>query len=134
MKRLISVLAAMAAILSFTSCEKQASKAIVGTWDATRIEMTIEGIKMEMDIAELGVGMEMTFNEDGTGTMVEKEQGESISMDFTYSVEGNTLTMEAEGDVVEIPVTIEKNNMTMVMNGEMLDEPGMNVTIHFVKK
>ena len=87
-----------------------------------------------MDIAEYGVGMIFTFRDNGSGTLTESAEGESISFDFNYSVEGDTLIMEAEGDVAEIPVTIEKKNMTMVMNGDLLEEPGMELTIHFVKK
>ena len=134
MKRFIIALTAIAVVLGFTSCEKQAAKAIVGTWEATSIEISAQGMNIEMDIAEYGVGMTFTFRDNGSGTLTESAEGESISFDFNYSVEGDTLIMEAEGDVAEIPVTIEKKNMTMVMNGDLLEEPGMELTIHFVKK
>ena len=134
MRKLIITLAAIAAVIGLASCEKEASKAIVGTWEATTVEMTMEGMKMEMDITEFGTAMEITFNDNGTGTIIETLEGDSVNMDFTYSMEGNTLTIEAEGDVAEIPVTIEKKNMTMTISGEMMEEPGMDITIHFVKK
>ena len=134
MRKLIITLAAIAAVIGLASCEKDPSKAIIGTWEATTVEMTIEGMKMEMDITEFGTAMEITFNDNGTGTIIETLEGDSVNMDFTYSMEGNTLTIEAEGDVAEIPVTIEKKNMTMTISGEMMEEPGMNITIHFVKK
>ena len=134
MRKLIITLAAIAAVIGLASCEKDPSKAIIGTWEATTVEMTIEGMKMEMDITEFGTAMEITFNDNGTGAIIETLEGDSVNMDFTYSMEGNTLTIEAEGDVAEIPVTIEKKNMTMTISGEMMEEPGMNITIHFVKK
>ena len=132
MKRFLSLTALMA-VLGLTSCEKEPSKAIVGTWEATTVEMSISGMKMEMDITEMGSEMKITFKDNGTATITETSEGESMSMDFSYSVEGNTLILEAEGDLAEIPITIEKDHMTWTMDGEMLDEPGANIVIHFEK-
>ena len=127
------IMTALMAVLGLTSCEKEPSKAIVGTWEATTVEMNISGMKMEMDITEMGSGMKITFKNNGTATITETSEGESMSMDFSYSVEGNTLILEAEGDLAEIPITIEKDHMTWTMDGEMLDEPGANIVIHFEK-
>lgn len=132
MKRFL-ILTALMAVLGLTSCEKEPSKAIVGTWEATTVEMNISGIKMEMDITEMGSEMKITFKDNGTATITETSEEESISMDFSYSVEGNTLILKAEGDLAEIPITIEKGHMTWTMDGEMLDEPGANIVIHFEK-
>ena len=132
MKRFL-IMTALMAVLGLTSCEKEPSKAIVGTWEATTVEMNISGMKMEMDITEMGSGMKITFNDNGTATITETSEGESMSMDFSYSVEGNTLILEAEGDLAEIPITIEKDHMTWTIDGEMLDEPGANIVIHFEK-
>ena len=132
MKRFF-ILTALMAVLGLTSCEKEPSKAIVGTWEATTVEMSISGMKMEMDITEMGSEMKITFKDNGTATITETSEGESMSMDFSYSVEGNTLILEAEGDLAEIPITIEKDHMTWTMDGEMLDEPGANIVIHFEK-
>ena len=132
MKRFL-ILTALMAVLGLTSCEKEPSKAIVGTWEATTVEMSISGMKMEMDITEMGSEMKITFKDNGTATITETSEGESMSMDFSYSVEGNTLILEAEGDLAEIPITIEKDHMTWAMDGEMLDEPGANIVIHFEK-
>ena len=132
MKRFL-IMTALMAVLGLTSCEKEPSKAIVGTWEATTVEMSISGMKMEMDITEMGSEMKITFKDNGTATITETSEGESMSMDFSYSVEGNTLILEAEGDLAEIPITIEKDHMTWTMDGEMLDEPGANIVIHFEK-
>ena len=132
MKRFL-ILTALMAVLGLTSCEKEPSKAIVGTWEATTVEMSISGMKMEMDITEMGSEMKITFKDNGTATITETSEEESISMDFSYSVEGNTLILEAEGDLAEIPITIEKDHMTWTMDGEMLDEPGAKIVIHFEK-
>ena len=121
------------AVLGLTSCEKEPSKAIVGTWEATTVEMSISGMKMEMDITEMGSEMKITFKDNGTATITETSEGETMSMDFSYSVEGNTLILDAEGDVAEVPITLEKSHMTWTIDGEMLDQPGATVTIHFKK-
>jgi hypothetical protein len=132
MKRFL-ILTALMAVLGLTSCEKEPSKAIVGTWEATTVEMSISGMKMEMDLAEMGSEMKITFKDNGTATITGTSEGESMNLDFSYSVEGNTLIMEAEGDLAEIPITIEKDHMTWTMDGAMLDEPGANIVIHFEK-
>ena len=132
MKRFL-ILTALMAVLGLTSCEKEPSKAIVGTWEATTVEMSISGMKMEMDITEMGSEMKITFKDNGTATITETSEGESMNLDFSYSVEGNTLILEAEGDLAEIPITIENDHMTWTMDGEMLDEPGANIVIHFEK-
>ena len=132
MKRFL-ILTALMAVLGLTSCEKEPSKAIVGTWEATTVEMSISGMKIEMDITEMGSEMKITFKDNGTATITETSEGESMNLDFSYSVEGNTLILEAEGDLAEIPITIENDHMTWTMDGEMLDEPGANIVIHFEK-
>ena len=134
MKKFIIALAAIFAVFGFTSCEKEPSKAIVGTWKATTVEMSIQGIKMEMDMAEMGGEMEFTFEKDGTGYARENFEGESVTSDMTYSIAGNMLTMTIEGDTESIPFTIDGNHMTWTMDGEFIGEEGMNVIIHFEKQ
>lgn len=90
------------AVLGLTSCEKEASKAIVGTWESVRMEMQIEG--------------------------------EEMSSDFNYRVDGGMLVVYYEDEEAEIPVTVDGKNMTIVIDGELMEEPGSSVTIHFEKK
>lgn len=133
MKRFF-ILTALMAVLGLTSCEKEASKAIIGTWEAVSMEMQVAGVKMEVDMQEVSISMEFTFREDGTGTLSEMIEGEDLKMDFTYSVEGDMLMMNSEGEEEGVPVTIDGKNMTIVMDGDFLESPGTSVTIHFVKK
>ena len=128
------IISAIMAVLGLASCNKEESKAIVGKWEATTIEMTIEGIKMEMDIAEMGAGMSFLFKADGTGSVSEDVDGSAMTVDFEYSLSDGLLTLTIEGDSESIPVTIDGNRMSMIMDGDILDEPDMTVKIHFVKK
>ena len=102
MKRFIIALAAVIAAFGFTSCEKEASKAIVGTWEATTVEMQMGPVTMEMDIAETGSEVKVTFKKDGVATMTETSEGESITMDLSYSVEDNILIMEEVQTIVAL--------------------------------
>lgn len=133
MKRFF-ILTAIMAVLGLTSCEKEASKAIVGTWEAVSMEMQVAGVKMEVNMQEVGISMVFTFREDGTGTLSEVIEGEDIRMNFTYNVEGDILMMNSEGEEEGVPVTIDGKNMTIIMDGEFLETPGASVTINFVKK
>lgn len=128
------IISAILAVLGLTSCNKEESKAIVGTWEATTIEMTIEGIKMEVDITEVGAGMSFLFKADGTGSVTEAVDGSAMTMNFEYTLSDGMLTLTIEGDSESIPVTIDGNRMSMIMDGDILEEPDMTVKIHFVKK
>ena len=122
------------AVLGLTSCEKEPSKAIIGTWEATTVEMTIENTKMEMDIEEMGANISFTFKKDGTGVASFAKDGETENEDFTYTATDTMLTMDSDGDTESFPYSIEGNNMTITLDGELLEEPGMKVVLHFVKK
>lgn len=128
------IISAILAVLGLASCNKEESKAIVGTWEATTIEMTIEGIKMEVDITEVGAGMSFLFKADGTGSVTEAVDGSAMTMNFEYTLSDGMLTLTIEGDSESIPVTIDGNRMSMIMDGDILEEPDMTVKIHFVKK
>lgn len=128
------IISAILAVLGLASCNKEESKAIVGTWEATTIEMTIEGIKMEVDITEVGAGMSFLFKADGTGSVTEAVDGSTMTMNFEYTLSDGMLTLTIEGDSESIPVTIDGNRMSMIMDGDILEEPDMTVKIHFVKK
>lgn len=134
MKRLFAIAAAIVAALGLTSCEPEMSKEIVGTWEATTIDMSMDGINMTMDVTEFGFEMIFTFLENGTGTATETMSGESATELFTYEIEDGMLTLDMSGEAETIPVTIDGKKMTMVLDGEKFDEPGAIMKIHFVKK
>lgn len=128
------LLLAATVLIGLTSCEKDDASAIIGTWEAVSIEMKADGIKLDLDIKEAGVEMTFTFKADGTGTLTEVAQGESITDGFNYSVGDGMLTIDYDGEAQSIPITIDGNEMTMVFDGEMLDEPGASITMHFKRK
>ena len=98
------ILTALLAVFGLTSCEKEPSKAIVGTWEAVKMEATIAGIDMTMDMSEWKMKMEFTFNADGTGSMLLETEGNSEKSTFEYTVNGNLLSLVEGDETSGIPI------------------------------
>lgn len=132
MKRLF-ILTAILAVFGLSSCEKEPSKAIVGTWEAVKMETSIAGIDMTVNMADAGMKMEFTFNEDGSGSIYLESDGRGERTPFEYSLNGNLLSIISDGETEGVPVSFGKNTMTVELNGDIIGEPNTKVTIHFQK-
>ena len=132
MKRFF-ILTAILAVFGLSSCEKEPSKAIVGTWEAVKMETSIAGIDMTVNMAEAGMKMEFTFNVDGSGSIYIESDGRGERTPFDYSVNGNLLSITSDGEKEGVPVSFGKNTMTVELNGDIIGEPNTKVTIHFQK-
>ena len=132
MKRLF-ILTAILAVFGLSSCEKEPSKAIVGTWEAVKMETSIAGIDMTVNMADAGMKMEFTFNEDGSGSIYLESEGRGERTPFEYSLNGNLLSIISDGETEGVPVSFGKNTMTVELNGDIIGEPNTKVTIHFQK-
>lgn len=130
------ILTALLAVFGLTSCEKEPSKAIVGTWEAVKMEATIAGIDMTMDMSEWKMKMEFTFNADGTGSMLLETEGNSEKSTFEYTVNGNLLSLVEGDETSGIPISFDKKTMVAEMSGEIfgLGDNGAKVTVYFEKK
>ena len=133
MKRLF-FLTAILAVLGLSSCEKDPSQAILGTWKAVTAEANMSGMSATIDMAEMGYTIEFTFKADGTGTAYADFMGESLTEGFDYEVSGNNLTMVMDGETTVVTFTIEGKNMTMELNGEEFDMGENKIKIHLQKK
>jgi hypothetical protein len=132
MKRFF-ILTAILAVFGLSSCEKEPSKAIVGTWEAVKMETSIAGIDMTVNMADAGMKLEFTFNEDGSGSIYLESEGRGERTPFEYSVNGNLLSIISDGETEGVPVSFGKNTMTVELNGDIIGEPNTKVTIHFQK-
>lgn len=132
MKRLF-LLTAILAVFGLCSCEKEPSKAIVGTWEAVTIETSIAGINMSLNMEEVRKKLEFTFKADGTGSTYMESDGIGKRTEFKYSVNGNILTIIEDNETDEVPITFDENTMTMELSGEILGESNAKVTIYFQK-
>ena len=132
MKRFF-ILTAILAVFGLSSCEKEPSKAIVGTWEAVKMETSIAGIDMTVNMADAGMKMEFTFNEDGSGSIYIESEGRGERTPFEYSLNGNLLSIISDGETEGVPVSFGKNTMTVELNGDIIGEPNTKVIIHFQK-
>ena len=133
MKRLF-VLPAILAVLGLSSCEKEISKSIVGTWDAVTMDTVINGIDVSINMEEVGMEMSFTFREDGTGSAYTKINRETNRIQFVYELYGNILSLNSGGATDGVPITIEKKTMIMGLPGDILGNDEADVQIHFTKR
>ena len=132
MKRFF-ILTAILAVFGLSSCEKEPSKAIVGTWEAVKMETSIAGIDMTVNMADAGTKLEFTFNEDGSGSIYLESEGRGERTPFDYSLNGNLLSIISDGETEGVPVSFDENTMTMELNGDIIGKENTKVTIHFQK-
>ena len=132
MKRFF-ILTAILAVFGLSSCEKEPSKAIVGTWEAVKMETSIAGIDMSVNMADAGMKLEFTFNEDGSGSIYLESEGRGERTPFEYSLNGNLLSIISDDETEGVPVSFGKNTMTMELNGDIIGNENTKVTIHFQK-
>lgn len=117
------IMAAMVSLFALTSCEKEPTELIVGTWKVVSMSVSYEGTTMDMDPAEMGVDYTMTFKADGTITIMVSAEGESQTSNGTYSVASNgdttTLTMTAEGESATSTIA-RLDDTTLVIDQEFM--------------
>lgn len=133
MKRLF-FLTAILAVLGLSSCEKEPSQKILGTWDAVSIEVNTAGVNMTIDMSEMNYKVQFTFKADGTGTIYVDSQGEKGTEDFVYEISGDNLIMTKDGETITVPFRIEGERLTLEVS-EGIDGQGLTQgKIHFQKK
>ena len=134
MRKLILLL--IAALTGFVSCEKSDADAIIGTWEATSIEMTMEGMNLSFDLKEYGASLAFTFKANGEGSMTGTSDGESINDELDYMVDDGVLTIVYDGESQDLPITIDGRTMVMTVDAEMLDDDSFigKIKIYFKKK
>ena len=133
MKRLF-FLTAILAVLGLSSCEKEPSQKILGTWDAVSIEVNTAGVNMTIDMSEMNYKVQFTFKADGTGTIYIDSQGENGTEDFVYEISGDNLIMTKDGETITVPFRIEGERLTLEFS-EGIDGQGLTQgKIHFQKK
>ncbi len=96
--------------LLFTFCGKDEIHELVGTWEYSG---SSEGMAISISI---------TFNSDNTGersfTWTFEGETETESDNFTWSTDGNTLTITEKGETFSLKYNISGNKLTIEMDGE----------------
>ena len=132
MKR-IFIISVILALFGFVSCQKNEAEAIIGSWKATSILMNMGGMEMEMDISKSGVQIDVLFKADGTGAITGSAEGEAISTDFEYRVYDGMLSLTAEKETITAPITINGKKMSLIVDGDIIEQSGTQVTINFTR-
>ncbi len=132
MKR-IFIISVILALFGFVSCQKNEADAIIGSWKATSILMNMGGMEMEMDISKSGVQIDVLFKADGTGAITGSAEGEAISTDFEYRVDDGMLSLTAEKETITAPITINGKKMSLMVDGDIIEQSGTQVTINFTR-
>ena len=97
------------------------------------MSMNVGGTYIEIPLEQQGMSLEFTFKSNGNGTMVQTIDGERVSGDFTYTLNGSRLTISSDGESMSFPVTIDGDDMIMEWSKEMLDTD-YPVNLHFIRK
>ena len=132
MKRIFTI-SVILALFGFVSCQKNEAEAIIGSWKATSILMNMGGMEMEMDISKSGVQIDVLFKADGTGAITGSAEGEAISTDFEYRVDDGMLSLTAEKETITAPITINGKKMSLMVDGDIIEQSGTQVTINFTR-
>ena len=132
MKRFF-ILTALMAVLGLSSCEKEPSKAIIGTWEAETIELIANGITTSANLEEKDAIMRFTFNADGTGSAYIKFDEEGETTAFKYAVVGDILSITIDSDTHNISLTFEKDTMIAELGEEVFGQENTSLKIYFKK-
>lgn len=104
MKRLTTILLALLMLFSLASCSGEGSSSptsgLTGSWEGTLDFSAEEGAEEDSeDSTTLSWFFRFTFAEDGTGSseVLYSSDGEATPIPFTYTVEGDQLTLFYEG-------------------------------------
>ena len=94
-----------------TSCDKDEElSGLVGTWEYSDSE---EGVSLSVSI---------TFNSDNTGkmllTMTYDGDTETESGNFTWSTDGDILSITEDGETTSVKYSISGNKLTITEDGE----------------
>lgn len=126
------IISALLSLLGLASCSKP-EKAIVGEWEATSMEMSISGISMTINMDEAKMKLVYRFEKDGTGSIFTEKEGDSESISFDYTVDGNMLSLNDGDGLQNIPIFIDGKTMTLELNGENIGFDAATVKVHFTK-
>lgn len=134
------VLAAFTSMFALTSCDKEQEPAdlLVGHWMLSSINMTTNGMSMDIDPAQLGIWCEFRFSSDGdfTCNMYEDENGttgETLvgTYDLLTSDQKSVLNLYMEGEVTALTLLQLDSNSLMLTGVASEDGVDVETTLSF---
>ena len=106
---------------------------LVGTWEATEMKVTMEGMEMSMDVGpgtDMG-SMTYTFNADGTLNMTTIDEEGTENASGSWSTTGNKLTIIDEEDSESIEFDYSLTGNTLVLSG-LITEDSMTMDMELI--
>ena len=81
------ILAAFVSLFALSSCEPEPADMLVGTWKLTAMNITANGMSMDIDPKVAGIDYTYSFGNNGTATLViSNSQASSEISTVTYTV------------------------------------------------
>ncbi len=123
----------LAFAITFNSCEEDEKFDIIGTWNIDKIEWAVYLGDQELESeTEENTGT-ITFNKDGTGTVI--EDGESFA--FEWELSDDVLTMsglDTENGISEFEFKLTTKTPSKIVgeHTEKDEYEGLEVTIKFI--
>lgn len=97
--------------------------AIVGTWEATKMELSANGVNTTIDMADANGVVKFTFNANGSGNVYFEAEGVGQNTTFEYEVVENTLKFtDEEEETFELPIIFEEDMLIIEVDGEVVGQ------------
>ncbi len=116
-KRIAAVLLVLVMAMALTGCGKAK---LNGTWLVTG-GTAMDSITGGIDLAELGMEMAFAFNDGGKLDITLSFMGESETMNGTWEVDGDNITMTMDGDPLAGTFEIDGDKCTMTFSDGTLE-------------
>ena len=121
----------MAASILMASCTDD-SKSIVGTWTGSEIVLKADGKTISTTLSDYNWEMVYLFYSDGKGAFIESIGGERTMSEFTWVLNGNSLTISRDGESEVLPVTLSKKELSITLDQE-INGKTYKATIYFYR-
>ena len=121
----------MAASVLMTSCTDD-SKSIVGTWTGSEIVFKADGKTISGTLSAYNWEVVDVFYSDGKGAFIESIGGERTISEFTWVLNGNSLTLSRDGESEVLPITLSKKELSITLDQE-INGKTYKATIYFYR-
>ena len=133
------ILAALVSLFALSSCEPEPADMLVGTWKLTAMNISANGISMDIDPKVAGIDYTYSFGNNGTATLViSNSQASSEISTVTYTVtesEGKSIitftTTDGEVSTVEM-IHLDATRLVLVVH-EFNGDTNAVVTLTFAR-
>ena len=111
------VIALVAAVLGLSSCSKEAQ--LLGSWKFDSLTAEAEGAQITITAEKMQLDAVITFKENGKVEVTANGESEG---EADYTVAGNTLTINIEGESTSFEFSVDSK--TLVLSGNVSEISG----------